>query len=148
MDRKEFIKNCGFACIAGTGLAALVQGCTSLKISAGKILGDNLIVPLADFETKADQQKHYKKYLVVQNDILQYPICVYRLNENEYTALWMQCTHQGAELQVFGDKLQCPAHGSEFTHNGSVQNGPADHKLRTFPVIIENNQLKISLKAI
>ncbi|MGL5946635.1 MAG: ubiquinol-cytochrome c reductase iron-sulfur subunit, partial [Sediminibacterium sp.] len=98
--------------------------------------------------TKAGNEKHYKKYVVVQNDILQYPICVYRINENEYTALWMQCTHQGAELQVFGDKLQCPAHGSEFTNSGTVQGGPADRKLRTFPVTIEANKLKISLKAI
>jgi len=60
----------------------------------------------------------------------------------------MRCTHQGAELQVFGDKFQCPAHGSEFNSNGGIQNGPADMKLRTFAITIENNQLKISLKAV
>jgi Rieske Fe-S protein len=60
----------------------------------------------------------------------------------------MRCSHQGAELQVFGDKLQCPAHGSEFDNKGGVQSGPADIKLRTFAVVIENNQLKISLKAV
>ncbi|WP_163599017.1 ubiquinol-cytochrome c reductase iron-sulfur subunit, partial [Klebsiella pneumoniae] len=43
---------------------------------------------------------------------------------------------------------QCPAHGSEFTNSGTVQGGPADRKLRTFPVTIEANKLKISLKAI
>jgi Rieske Fe-S protein len=60
----------------------------------------------------------------------------------------MRCTHQGTELQVFGDKLQCPAHGSEFNNSGAVQNGPADIKLRTFPVTLDNHQLKISLKAV
>ena len=89
----------------------------------------------------------FKKYVIVQNDILQYPVCIYRFSVNDYAALWMRCTHQGTELQAFGDTLQCPAHGSEFTNKGFVQNGPADKKLRTFPVIIENNQLKISLKA-
>jgi Rieske Fe-S protein len=58
----------------------------------------------------------------------------------------MRCTHQGTELQVFGDRLQCPAHGSEFTNTGMVQNGPADDPLRTFPVRIEANTLKIDLK--
>ena len=148
MDRKDFIKSCGFACIGGAAITTLLQSCTAAKIIGGKIAGDDLIVPLTDFETKAGNEKHYKKYVVVQNDILQYPICVYRINENEYTALWMQCKHQGAELQVFGDKLQCPAHGSEFTNNGTVQGGPADSKLRTFPITIETTQLKISLKAI
>lgn len=148
MDRKGFIKTCGFSCLGGIVLAPFFQSCTPVKIMSGKISGDDLIVALSDFEIIAGGQKHFKKYVVVQNEILQYPICIYRQNENDYTALWMRCTHQGAELQVFGDKLQCPAHGSEFDIKGLVQNGPADNKLRTFPVSIYNNQLKISLKAI
>lgn len=148
MDRKDFIKSCGFACMGGAAITTLLQSCVTGKIMSGKIAGDDLIVPLKDFETKAGNETHYKKYIVVQNDLLQYPICVYRINENEYTALWMQCTHQGAELQVFGDKLQCPAHGSEFTNKGNVQGGPAEKKLRSFPITIENHQLKISLKAV
>lgn len=148
MDRKDFIKSCGFACMGSAGMATLLQSCAATKIASAKILGDDLVVPLANFETKAGSEKHFKKYVVVQNDLLQYPVCVYRISENEYTALWMQCSHQGAELQVFGDKLQCPAHGSEFDNKGGLQSGPADKKLRTFPVVIENTQLKISLKAV
>lgn len=148
MDRKNFIKSCGFACIGGGIMAGLLQSCTSTKTLSGTISGDNIIVETSDFETRAGDEKHYKKYIVVHNEILKYPICVYRHTENEYSALWMRCTHQGAELQVFGDKLQCPAHGSEFTNKGGVQNGPADMKLRNFPITIENNQLKISLKAV
>ncbi|MEO5890234.1 MAG: Rieske (2Fe-2S) protein [Ferruginibacter sp.] len=148
MDRKGFIKSCGFACIGGGALAMLVQSCSPVKLLSGKIAGDNLVVLISDFETRNGKEIYFKKYIVVQNDILQYPVCVYRSNENEYTALWMRCTHQGTELQVFGDKLQCPAHGSEFNSKGGIQNGPADIKLRTFPVTIDNNQLKISLKAV
>ena len=148
MDRKDFIKNCGFACLGGTAMVTLLQSCTASKIMNSKIAGDDLVVPVKDFETRAGDEKHYKKYIVVQNDLLQYPICIYRLNENEYSALWMKCSHQGAELQVFGDKLQCPAHGSEFDKKGTMKNGPADTGLRAFPVTIENNQLKISLKAV
>jgi len=148
MDRKHFLKSCGFACLGGTAMVSILQSCTGSKILSSKIAGDDLVVPLTGFETKAGAEKHFKKYLVVQNDLLQYPICVYRINEHEYTALWMRCSHQGAELQVFGDKLQCPAHGSEFSNKGAVQNGPADITLRTFPVVIEKDQLKISLKAI
>jgi len=148
MDRKAFIKNCGFTCIGAIGMSALLQSCSGSKILTGKISNDDLLVSLKDFETKNGNNTYFKKYIVVQNDILQYPICVYRKNENEYSALWMRCTHQGTELQVFGDRLQCPAHGSEFDNNGTVQNGPADVKLRAFHVTIEKDQLKISLKAI
>jgi Rieske Fe-S protein len=148
MDRKDFIKSCGFACIGGAGLGSLLQSCDATRLLSGRIAGDNLVVPFSDFETKNGKDIYFKKYIVVQNDLLQYPICVYRFNEHEYSALWMRCTHQGTELQVFGDKLQCPAHGSEFDSRGGIQNGPADIKLRTFPVTVENNQLKISLKAV
>lgn len=148
MDRIKFIKSCSFACIGSAVFTTLLQGCAVTKIMNGQIEGDDLIIPLSDFETKAGNEKYFKKYIILQNDILQYPICVYRINENEYNALWMQCTHQGAELQVFGDKLQCPAHGSEFTNKGTVQGGPAEKTLRTFPIIIEATQLKISLKRI
>jgi Rieske Fe-S protein len=148
MNRKNFIKKCSFACISGAAFAAVMQSCTTTKMTNGNISGDDLIVPISDFETKAGNEKHFKKYVVIQNDILKYPICVYRHTATEYSALWMQCTHQGAELQVFGNKLQCPAHGSEFDNKGKVQNGPADNKLKTFPITIEQNYLKISLKAI
>jgi Rieske Fe-S protein len=146
MDRKDFIMSCGVACIGG--LAGVLQSCSPGKLLSGKIAGDNLLVSLSDFETRNGNDTYFKKYIVVQNDILQYPICVYRFSANEYSALWMRCTHQGTELQVFGDRLQCPAHGSEFDNKGGIQNGPAEAKLRTFPITIENNQLKISLKAV
>lgn len=148
MDRKSFIKTCGLACMGATGMASMLQSCATTKLLNGKIIDDDLIVPIADFEIKKGKNPGFKKYVIVQNDMLQYPICIYRFSGTEYSALWMKCTHQGTELQVFGDKLQCPAHGSEFTNKGMVQNGPADIKLRSFPITIENNQLKISLKAV
>ncbi len=148
MNRKDFIKSCGFACLGAVGVAGTLQSCASTGSLSGKIGGDNLVVPLKDFQTKNGGHVYFKKYIVVQNDILQYPICIYRITENEYSAVWMRCTHQGAELQVFGDKLQCPAHGSEFNNTGLIQSGPADVKLRTFPVTIEKDQINISLKAI
>lgn len=147
MERKDFIKTCGFVCVAGLGITVLLQGCTTARVVSGKIVEDDLLIAVSDFENQKGSDSDYKKYLVVRNDILQYPICVYRHSANVYTALWMSCTHQGTELQVFGAKLQCPAHGSEFSDTGDVQNGPADRSLRTFPVSIKNNMLTISLKA-
>ena len=95
---------------------------------------------------KQKESTAYRSFIIIQNDALQYPICVYRFTDQEYSALWMQCTHQGAELQASGDFLQCPAHGSEFNNKGRVTNGPADNSLRTFPVTITNNELFIDLR--
>ncbi len=148
MDRKTFIKSCGMVCLSGTSFMSLLQSCGSIHLVKGNIEGDDLVIPVQDFELKKGEEIRYKKYLVVEQEILQYPICVYRFSEHEYSALWMRCTHQGTELQVFGDKLLCPAHGSEFDAKGGVQNGPADKTLRTFPVRFQDGLLKISLKAI
>jgi Rieske Fe-S protein len=143
MERKDFLKTCGFACLGGTMLVSLLESCGSTKIISGNISKSDLVVPLSSFVNKDNT---FRKYIVIHNDQLNYPVCLYRFNENEYSALLMQCTHQGTELQVFGDKLECPAHGSEFSNKGVVQNGPADTNLRTFPVTIQNNQINISLK--
>ena len=103
----------------------------------------NLTVPVSTFQQDKDS---FRKYIVVSHPELKFPICVYRFSDTEYTALLMKCTHQGAELQVFGDRLECPAHGSQFSDTGQVKNGPADTNLRSFPVTVNNDQLFISLK--
>lgn len=142
MERKEFIKACGFACLSGTFMMSVFEGCASSKTIAGTITNSNLVIPANAFQDK----NSFHKYVVVRQDELKFPVCVYRFSATEYTALYMRCTHQGAELQVFGDKLECPAHGSVFNNHGQVQNGPADINLRSFPVTVQNDQLLISLK--
>jgi Rieske Fe-S protein len=146
MNRKEFLKTCGFGCLATITGISLLQSCSSSQVLSKEIKGSDILVPVSDFETVSNGKTDYKKYVIIQNEILQFPICVYRFNETEYKALLMKCTHQGAELQVYGDKLQCAAHGSEFSNIGTVESGPANTDLRNFPITIENNTLKISLK--
>ena len=143
MERKQFIKTCGLACLGGWVSSSLLEGCSNSKIVTGSISNSDLVVPVGSFLLK---ENRYRKYIVVHNDQLSYPVCLYRFNEKEYAALFMRCTHQGTELQVFGDKLQCPAHGSEFSNKGAVQNGPADTNLRSFPVTIQKDQIYISLR--
>lgn len=148
MERLQFLKTCGVACLGGIAMASALQGCASVRILERNIEGDDLIVPLEDFELVVKEEKKFKRYILVQNQRLKYPICIFRNEDQHYQAVWMRCTHQGTELQVLGDKLQCPAHGSEFSKDGNFTNGPADKPLRTFPVLLASNHLKISLKAV
>jgi Rieske Fe-S protein len=146
MNRKEFLKTCGFGCLSGLTAITLLQSCSSSQVLTKEISGSDILVPITDFVIKNNGTIEYKKYIIIQNEQLKFPICIYRFDTNNYSALLMECTHQGAELQVFGDKLQCSAHGSEFNNKGSVESGPADRNLRNFPITIDNNTLKISLK--
>ena len=142
MDRKLFLKNCGYACLGISALSVFLESCSGTKQVEGIIKGNDMVVPINDFQ----HNNSFRKYIIVSHEKMKYPVCVYRFNENTYSALLMRCTHQGAELQVFGEKLECPAHGSAFNNMGVVQNGPADTNLRSFPVSIQNDQLYISLK--
>lgn len=127
-------------------LETTMSGCATQKYVNALVKGDNLEVPLASFHKMKQGEMMYLDSLIVRNPSLQYPICVFRLSDNEYEAFLMKCTHQGTELRLFGDVLQCSAHGSEFDKNGNVTTGPASQKLRRFPITIENEKLMISLK--
>ena len=124
----------------------MVSSCLSTKYVTGKVAKDGITIDKDDFKIKQKGGTAYSSFVIVRNEILKYPICIYRMNNDEYIALWMQCTHQGAELQASGDVLQCSAHGSEFSSKGQVRNGPANTALRTFPVTVTNNEIFIDLR--
>lgn len=146
MEREDFIRTCSFSCLGIMTAPILFAGCATNKIINASIENDQLVVNLTDFETMKNNEKIYQRYVIVQNEKLQYPICIYRTDEGNYTALLMRCPHQGAELQVFGDRLQCPAHGSVFDNKGVVQQAPADTNLRSFAVAVDGAQLKVTLQ--
>lgn len=144
MNRKEFIIKSCTTCIGATVLSNILSSCTATKFANGKLTRNGIIMDPKEFSL--NEEGKYRLYVIVRNESLLFPICVYRFSDNDYTAIWMQCAHQGAELNVAGDYLQCPAHGSEYDNRGKVTNGPADRDLRTFPVRIDNNQLFIDLR--
>lgn len=144
MDRRRFIKD---SCIACIGAAALGETFSSCKVSqsvTGKLNKDGLLIDAKVFEL--GEKDKFRSYIVIRNEALLYPICIYRFSENDYSALWMKCSHQGAELNVSGDFLQCPAHGSEYNNKGNVTGGPADRNLRSFPVKVNKTELFIDLR--
>ena len=146
MKRRDFIKNSCTACLTITVLPLMLTGCAALIDTTGTLIKDGLVLSVEEFKITAKGSTAYRSFLIVRNEALQYPICVYRFNEKQYSALWMKCAHQGAELQASGDYLQCPAHGSEFNNNGQVTNGPASTNLRTFPVIVSEKEIFIDLR--
>ncbi|XHP75926.1 Cytochrome b6-f complex iron-sulfur subunit [Arenibacter antarcticus] len=136
------MKTCGLACLGASTMGAFLQSCISTKSITANIEGDELVIPKSDFIKK---DGHYN-YIVVNNSKLQFPIAIFRFSADEYSALYLQCTHQGNELNAYGDKLVCSAHGSEFDNKGNVTNGPATDVLWSFPVRILQDIIHISLR--
>ena len=67
-------------------------------------------------------------------------IAVTRLSTTAVVAVARRCTHQGCTVGLPATSLgsmQCPCHGSVFTVNGDVVNGPAAAPLTTYPATID-----------
>jgi Rieske Fe-S protein len=143
ITRRDFIAKSCLACV-GAGLSVSLAGCAAHYVS-GTVEPNGLSILKTEFLHSKNQG--FKTFLLVQHEQLAFPIYIYRFSATEYTALWMECTHQGAELQASGDFLHCPSHGSEFTNRGVVSSGPAEKSLRTFPVSITNDKIFIDLRA-
>ncbi len=146
MDRKEFIKTCGIACLGGTAVAAILQGCTSTNYFAQSIAANNQItIKKTEFMLTNKDTKTERKYILLKSDKFNFPICIYKLNEQTYSAVLMECTHKSCELQPHGEYLICPCHGSEFSNKGIVQNPPAEDNLKTFQLKTDNENIYVQL---
>lgn len=146
MDRKKFLKACGLACVGGIGISTILQSCAGGNYYAKSELTNNsLKIALKEFTIDKNGKQIDRKYVLVRAEKLNFPIFLYKINDTEYSAVWMECTHQNMELSAHGDSLVCPAHGSEFDKNGNVTQGPAQKNLRKFKTTTDSEFIYIQL---
>lgn len=60
---------------------------------------------------------------------------VCRDSEGLYT-MTSSCTHAGCDVRFFNSRFSCPCHGSRFSFNGAVTNGPASSPLRHYLMML------------
>ena len=75
-------------------------------------------------------------------------IAVTRLTDTSVVAVSRQCTHQHCTVNLptsAGGVLACPCHGSEFSPSGAVVSPPAIAPLPTYPVVIEGNEVVVTV---
>lgn len=146
MERKTFIKTCGLTCLGGSLVSTLLQGCASANYYAQNTITESRItVKKTEFVTLEKEKTVQRKYVLVRTEKTAHPICLYKTSDDQYTALLMECTHKGCELQPHGEYLTCPCHGSEFSNKGVVQNPPAEENLKSFQTITDNENIYIQL---
>ncbi len=132
MKRREFIIKGGYSCLAISGLGFLLTECKSASI---KDTEKELIIPVSLMKKK--------NHLLVSSKHVLEKILVVREKDGNYHSLLMKCTHKGAEINLEGDKLVCPSHGSTFDMDGNVTNKPAKTELKRFPVTLNENEITI-----
>lgn len=143
MERKTFITHCGKLCMAAVLPSIILSGCAAPDLVKGEIKDNSLVIPKSAFIQNKKGKTSQRSHVIAYHDELNFPIIVF--SQPTYNAFLMQCSHQGAELQVHGDTLVCPAHGSEFDAKGNAIEGPATLPLRPFEIKEEKEYLKIIL---
>lgn len=73
-------------------------------------------------------------------------IIIFRTGDNSYMALSKLCTHSQCTVTYnhANGNVPCPCHGSVFTTEGTVTNGPASSNLKSYIVSKEGNILKLT----
>lgn len=145
MERKEFLKQCGKLCLGSFIATELLSACTTNYFAQGSVSNNLLTVSKKEFIEVRNGKSKFRKHVIVKADKLTYPIYVSRLNENTYSALFMECSHNSCELAPHGDYLVCPCHGSEFNFLGKVQNPPAEKDLISFKINQDDENIFIQL---
>ena len=145
MNRREFAKQTCIGCLGGGLLSAVLAGCQSTHYVNATVESKGLSIPKSEFTYFKKEKPFARQFIIVNHGKLEFPIYLYRISDNEYSALWMKCTHQGSELQAAGDHLYCSSHGSEFDKKGNVNQGPAETNLRSFPVSVNDAKIIIDL---
>jgi cytochrome b6-f complex iron-sulfur subunit len=75
-------------------------------------------------------------------------IAVTRTGTSAVVAVSRTCTHQGCTVllpESPGATLDCPCHGSRFTTQGQVINGPAVRPLPAYPARIDGATVVVSV---
>jgi len=68
-----------------------------------------------------------------------------RLNEQQFVAFSMNCTHLGCPVRWLdsANLFMCPCHGGVFYADGEVASGPPPKALNQYPVRVDNGEVQI-----
>jgi Rieske Fe-S protein len=133
------------ACVGSIGIITILQACTSQKhIQNFEYKENKITVKKTEFAGIKKGKYILLPFIVIKVEQIPFPIAVYKIGD-DYKALYLQCTHQGCELNPFETMLVCPCHGAEFNANGEVTQGPAETNLRTFITTHDHDNIYIQL---
>jgi 3-phenylpropionate/trans-cinnamate dioxygenase ferredoxin subunit len=76
-------------------------------------------------------------------------LCLARTDEGVYCALDDECSHEEYSLsegEVWGDEVECPAHGSKFNlESGAVRGLPATQPVRAYRTRVEGDDVLVEV---
>jgi len=145
MDRKKFIQSFG-KLVTGMMIGGWTfQSCGAIHYATVTEEKDRFIVKKKEFLRIRKDRSTERNFVLIQTKANSAPIGIFKLDVNEYSAALLECTHRGCELTPGGNTYTCPCHGSEFSMEGEVLQGPAEKHLKTFDITTDNENIYIHL---
>jgi cytochrome b6-f complex iron-sulfur subunit len=157
MNRKEFLKNLGLS--SATLMALYCMGnltaCSSKSDpQPAPPTGTTPTPPTSTTptpppaSTKVDftldlNQNDYKNLKDNGEFIIKDGIIVARAKDGTFVALSAACTHEGTNVTLKDNLLNCSNHGSNFNLDGSVKNGPAATALKKYNIAFNATALTV-----
>lgn len=144
MDRKEFLSAFGIslaAAYAGGCLASCSKSNTDAPTGTPGPNQPNRINFTIDLNNEIKD---------VGASLTKSGVIVVRLAQgnatSDFTAVQVACTHQGTAINfsTAQGNFVCPNHGSRFTTNGEVLNGPAAANLKKYKIAIAGTTLTVT----
>ncbi len=140
MQRRNFISSSCKICLlgaAGFSLTQLMSCSPASSVYKTTINNGNIDVPMNLFDKNTLQ--------IVRPAGWYYDVALQKNEDNSYSALLLQCTHQENQLTPIGTGYHCNLHGSEFDKQGNVRKGPAEQPLHHFETSVSNNIISIHI---
>jgi len=139
LDRRSFIGTCACA-MAGLTLAS---GCASLAVRRVTPIDGRVHLPLLQHPELTEPGGS----IAVLPEGRNTPVFVLALGGQRFAALSPICTHLGCTVEIQGERLVCPCHGSTYDREGRVLRGPAEDALHSYPVLLTREEvLEIDLR--
>jgi cytochrome b6-f complex iron-sulfur subunit len=145
MQRRKFSKTCGYSALGIPFAASFLTSCGGLYYAASTPVAGKLMVAKSEFVKIQKNKKIDRSYVLLKTNASDFPICVFKSNDDDYIASLLKCTHRGCELNIGGGIYSCPCHGSEFSMIGKLLQGPADRDLKTFKTETDAENIYIHL---
>lgn len=143
MERRKFIQSCCYSAVGLPIAVSVLQSCGAIYYASTSYDANRLVVSKSNFIEIKKNKKVNRVFVLIKTEGPQFPICLYKIEEDNYIASLLKCTHRGCELNVGGGIFSCPCHGSEFAITGKVLEGPANEDLTTFRTVTDNENIYI-----
>ena len=139
MERKAFFSSLGFS--AGMiFLAPVISSCSKSITDATTTSGSTVDFTL-DLSSATYAALNSNGGSVVKDNII-----IARTSAGAFVALTSICTHQQYNPIAFesaANRFHCPNHGSNFSTDGSVINGPASSALKKYNTQLTGTSLRV-----